>query len=123
MEHVPSPESETLQRRQVETFEARNNRNGRKAIPRGEGDVIYIEKLEAQSGDTVTFEKVLAIIDEAASLFGAPLVQGASVSANVIKNGKGKKVRIFKMKSKKGYRKTMGHRQPILRYRSARSTQ
>ncbi len=77
-----------------------------------EGDVIFIEKLDVQSGDTVKFDQVLAVIDEENSVFGAPTVAGATVTANVVKNGKGKKIRVYKMKPKKGYRRTQGHRQP-----------
>ncbi len=77
-----------------------------------EGDVIFIEKLDVQSGDTVKFDKVLAVIDEDNSVFGAPTVAGAVVTANVVKNGKGRKIRVYKMKPKKGYRRTQGHRQP-----------
>lgn len=77
-----------------------------------EGDVIFIEKLEVEAGDTVTFDKVLAVIDENGSKFGAPLVEGATVQASVVKNGKNKKIRVYKMKPKKGYRLTKGHRQP-----------
>ena len=77
-----------------------------------EGDVIFIEKLDVQSGDTVKFDKVLAVIDEGNSVFGAPMVDGAVVTANVVNNGKSKKIRVYKMKPKKGYRRTQGHRQP-----------
>ena len=77
-----------------------------------EGDVIYVEKLDVQAGDTVKFDQVLAVIDEANSVFGAPTVEGAVVTANVVKNGKSKKIRVYKMKPKKGYRRTQGHRQP-----------
>ena len=77
-----------------------------------EGDVIFIEKLDVQSGDTVKFDKVLAVIDEGNSVFGAPMVDGAVVTANVVKNGKSKKIRFYKMKPKKGYKRTQGHRQP-----------
>ncbi len=77
-----------------------------------EGDVVFVEKLDVQAGDTVTFDRVLAIIDDEGSVFGTPVVEGATVTANVVKNGKGKKIRVYKMKPKKGYRKTIGHRQP-----------
>ena len=77
-----------------------------------EGDILFIEKLDVEAGDTVKFDQVLAIIDEESSVFGAPVVEGATVTANVVKNGKGKKIRVYKMKPKKGYRKTQGHRQP-----------
>ena len=77
-----------------------------------EGDVIFIEKLEAEAGATITFDRVLAVIDEDNSKIGAPIVEGASVTANVVKNGKSRKIRVYKMKPKKGYRRTQGHRQP-----------
>jgi len=77
-----------------------------------EGDVIFIEKLDAQSGDAVKFDQVVAVIDEENSVFGAPVIAGATVSASVVKNGKAKKIRVYKMKPKKGYRRTQGHRQP-----------
>ena len=77
-----------------------------------EGDVIFVEKLDVEAGETVTFDKVLAVVDEETSSFGSPVLEGATVTANVVKNGKGAKVRVYKMKPKKGYRKTQGHRQP-----------
>ena len=77
-----------------------------------EGDTMFIEKLEAEAGQAITFDKVLAILDGDKATFGAPVVEGASVAATVVKNGKGKKVRIFKYNPKKGYRKRQGHRQP-----------
>ena len=76
------------------------------------GDVISIEKLNAEAGEAVKFDRVLAVIDEEGSVFGKPVIEGATVSANVVKNGKSKKIRVFKMKPKKGYRRTQGHRQP-----------
>ena len=77
-----------------------------------EGDVVFIEKLDVEGGDTVKFDRVLAVIDENGSKFGTPVLEGASVEASVVKNGKGKKIRVYKMKPKKGYRLTKGHRQP-----------
>ena len=77
-----------------------------------EGDTLFIEKLEAEAGQAITFDKVLAILDGDKATFGAPVVEGASVAATEVKNGKGKKVRIFKYNPKKGYRKRQGHRQP-----------
>ena len=77
-----------------------------------EGDVVFIEKLDQNAGDTVKFDQVLAIIDGENATFGTPVVEGASVEATVEKNGKGKKIRIFKYNAKKGYRKRQGHRQP-----------
>ena len=77
-----------------------------------EGDTLFIEKLEAEAGQAITFDKVLAILDGDKATFGAPVVEGASVAATVVKNGKGKKVLVFKYKPKKGYHKRQGHRQP-----------
>ena len=85
---------------------------GGKQYKVAEGDVLYIEKLDVEAGETVKFDKVLAIIDGENATFGAPVVEGATVEANVVKNGKGKKIRIFKYNPKKGYRKRQGHRQP-----------
>ena len=69
-----------------------------------EGDTLFIEKLDVNAGDSVVFDQVLAIVDG--------VVEGAKVDATVVKNGKGKKIRIFKYTPKKGYRKRQGHRQP-----------
>ena len=77
-----------------------------------EGDTLFIEKLPVEANDTVKFDKVLAVLDGENTKFGAPVVEGASVEATVVKNGKGKKIRIFKYNAKKGYRKRQGHRQP-----------
>ena len=77
-----------------------------------EGDTLFIEKLEAEAGQAITFDKVLAILDGDKATFGTPVVEGASVEGKIVKNGKGKKIRIFKYNPKKGYRKRQGHRQP-----------
>lgn len=77
-----------------------------------EGDVIFVEKLDVEAGETVKFDRVLAVIDEDKAVFGTPVVENAIVSGNVVKNGKSKKIRVYKMKPKKGYRRTQGHRQP-----------
>ena len=77
-----------------------------------EGDVIYVEKLDVADGESITFDKVLAVVDEVECKFGAPIVEGASVTGTVEKTGKGKKIRVYKMKPKKNYRRTQGHRQP-----------
>ena len=74
-----------------------------------ENDVLFVEKLEAEEGDAVVFDKVLMVNDK----IGAPYVEGAKVSANVVKQGKAKKVIVFKYKSKKNYHKKQGHRQPF----------
>mgnify|MGYP002987613894 CR=1 FL=1 len=77
-----------------------------------EGDTLFIEKLDVNAGDAVVFDQVLAIVDGENSKFGTPVVNGAKVEAKVLKNGKGKKVRVYKYKAKKGYHKRQGHRQP-----------
>ena len=77
-----------------------------------EGDVIYVEKLPVEADETITIDQVLAIVDEESSVFGTPVVEGATVTAKVVKNGKAKKIRVYKMKPKKNYRRTQGHRQP-----------
>jgi len=78
-----------------------------------EGDVIFVEKLEAEDGATVTFDRVLAVSSEGSVTFGKPLVENASVSAKVLGQGRAKKIIVFKYKPKKGYRKKAGHRQPF----------
>ena len=76
-----------------------------------EGDVITVEKLNAEAGDKVTFDKVLLMSDGKDVKVGTPYLD-AAVSGSVVENGKGKKVIIFKYKAKKDYRKKQGHRQP-----------
>ena len=76
-----------------------------------EGDEIFIEKLDVNADDTVTFDKVVAVGGDSLTV-GAPYVDGAAVEAKVIKNGKAKKIRVFKYKAKKNYRRRQGHRQP-----------
>ena len=85
---------------------------GGKQYKVAEGDTLFIEKLPAEAGEAVVFDKVLAILDGDKATFGAPVVEGAKVNASVVKNGKGKKIMIFKYNPKKGYRRRQGHRQP-----------
>ena len=85
---------------------------GGKQYTVAEGDVLYIEKLNAEENATVKFDQVLAVLDGDNSKIGAPIVEGAVVEGTVVKNGKGKKITIFKYKPKKGEKKKMGHRQP-----------
>ena len=85
---------------------------GGKQYKVAEGDTLFIEKLEANEGDTVTFDQVLAVAKDDGMVIGSPVVEGAKVTASVLKNGKAKKVIVYKYKSKKGYHKKQGHRQP-----------
>ncbi len=85
---------------------------GGKQYKVNEGDVIFIEKLDVEAGDKVTFDKVLALSTGEKFAAGAPYVEGASVVANVVKNGKGPKIHVLKYKSKKDSKKKIGHRQP-----------
>lgn len=85
---------------------------GGKQVMVEEGQEIFIEKLDAQEGDTVEFNEVVAIKNRTLRV-GSPYVSGASVTAKVVKHGKGKKITIFKYVAKKGStRKKQGHRQP-----------
>ncbi len=84
---------------------------GGKQYKVAEGDVIFVEKLDAEVDSTYTFDKVLVIGGDEAKI-GAPVVEGATVSAKVLKQGKDKKVIVFKYKPKKNYRRKQGHRQP-----------
>lgn len=77
-----------------------------------EGETIFIEKLDGNQGDTVNFEKVLLISDESDIKVGKPYVEGATVNASILEQGKAKKIIVFKYKAKKDYRKKQGHRQP-----------
>ena len=85
---------------------------GGKQYTVAEGDVLYIEKLEAEAEATVKFDQVLAVLDGEASKIGAPVVEGAAVEAKVVKNGKGKKITVFKYRPKKDSKSIRGHRQP-----------
>lgn len=85
---------------------------GGKQYTAKEGDVLYIEKLDVQPDATVSFDKVLAVGEEGALNFGAPYVEGATVTAKVIKNGKGKKITVLTYRPKKDSKRKMGHRQP-----------
>ncbi|MBO5369264.1 MAG: 50S ribosomal protein L21 [Clostridia bacterium] len=84
---------------------------GGKQYKVSEGDVIFIEKLDAAEGEAVKFDKVLAVGGEKTAI-GTPVVEGASVDATVVANGKSKKIIVFKYKPKKGEKTKQGHRQP-----------
>ena len=76
-----------------------------------EGDVVYFEKLDAEEGKKVTFDKVVLVSDKKVEV-GAPYVKGVKVEGKVLANGKAKKILVYKYKAKKNYRRTQGHRQP-----------
>lgn len=80
-----------------------------------EGDVLFIEKLDAGEGESVEFNRVLAISNGEGLVTGTPIVSNASVSAKVEKHGKGQKIIVYKYKAKKNYRRKQGHRQPYTR--------
>ena len=77
-----------------------------------EGDSIFVEKLAADVDSEVVFDQVLAVDNDGDVKVGAPVVEGAKVTAKVLEQGKQKKIRIFKYKAKSNYRRRMGHRQP-----------
>ncbi len=81
-----------------------------------EGDIVRVEKIEAEKGDAVTFDNVLLIGGDEYAI-GTPTVQGASVSASVVRQFRDKKIVVFKMKRRKRYRKTQGHRQYLTEVR------
>ena len=77
-----------------------------------EGDVVFFEKLDAEEGKKVTFDKVILVSDDKKVQVGSPYVKGIKVEGKVVSHGKGKKILVFKYKAKKNYRRTQGHRQP-----------
>lgn len=78
-----------------------------------EGDVITIEKLEANEGETVQFDRVLTVVKDGSVTLGKPVIAGATVTGQVMAQGKGKKILVFKYKAKSNYRRRQGHRQPF----------
>ena len=85
---------------------------GGKQYKVSEGDTLFVEKLDVNEGESVTFDQVLVTGEGENVTVGAPTVAGATVEAKVVKNGKAKKIYVFKMKRKKNERKKNGHRQP-----------
>ena len=77
-----------------------------------EGDVVFFEKLDVEEGKKVTFDKVILVSNDGKIEVGTPNVKGVKVEGKVVSHGKGKKIRVYKYKAKKNYRRTQGHRQP-----------
>ena len=76
------------------------------------GAKIFVEKIDAEKDSTITLDKVLLIGDKSIKV-GTPYLEGATVTAKVVKHGKEKKIRVFKYKAKANEHKTIGHRQPF----------
>ena len=85
-----------------------------------EQDIIFVEKLDANEGDDIVFDSVLALSDDNGFKAGTPTVAGAKVTAKVLKNGKNKKIYVMKYKSKKNEKKKIGHRQPYTKLQIAK---
>jgi large subunit ribosomal protein L21 len=77
-----------------------------------EGDVVFFEKLDAEEGKKVTFDKVVLVSEEGKVQVGNPYVKSVKVEGKVVSHGKAKKILVYKMKPKKNYRRMQGHRQP-----------
>ena len=88
-------------------------KTGGKQYKVAEGDVLNVEKLDAEKDAEVVFEEVLAIVNDGEVTVGKPFVDGAKVTATVVEQGKGDKILVFKYKAKANYRKRSGHRQPF----------
>ena len=95
---------------------------GGKQYKVSEGDVIFVEKLDVEEGSEITFDKVLAVSSDAGFKAGSPVVDGVSVTANVVKNGKSKKIYVMTYKSKKNEKKKIGHRQPYTKVQIGKIT-
>ena len=88
-------------------------KTGGKQYKVAEGEVIYVEKLDAEAGEAVTFDEVLAVVTDGDVKVGKPIVEGAKVTGKVEAQGKDKKILVFKYKAKSNYRRRQGHRQPF----------
>lgn len=84
---------------------------GGKQYKVNEGDILKVEKLAGEAGDKVTLDEVLILSDGNALKVGSPLVAGAKVTAEVIEQGRSKKITVYKYKKRKNYRRKQGHRQ------------
>jgi len=77
-----------------------------------EGDIVFVEKLDAEENSDLTIDSVIAVGKDDGIVVGAPYVEGASVKAKALKNGKNKKITVFTYRAKKNSKRKMGHRQP-----------
>lgn len=84
---------------------------GGKQYKVAENEIIQVEKLDGEAGDTVSLDKVLMLDDGKSVKIGTPTVKGAAVTAEILEQGRGRKILIFKKKRRKNYRRTRGHRQ------------
>lgn len=87
-------------------------KTGGKQLKAEVGQKLFVEKLNVENGQEVVFDEVLFVGDNGKVKVGTPLVKGAKVTAKVVKNGKAKKVLVFKYKAKSNYHILKGHRQP-----------
>lgn len=85
---------------------------GGKQFRVSEGDILNVEKIEAEQGSVIDIDKVLAVVKDGEVVLGKPYVEGAKAQIKVLEHGKGDKILVFKYKPKKKYRRTQGHRQP-----------
>ena len=88
-----------------------------------EGDIVFVEKLDVNEGEKVTFDKVLLLSDGEKVKVGTPTVKIAKVEATVVEHGKAKKILVYKYKAKKNERKTQGHRQPYTKIKIEKISQ
>jgi large subunit ribosomal protein L21 len=88
-------------------------KSGGKQYKVSEGDLLTVEKIEGNKGDTVSFEEVLMVSSEGDVKVGTPLVNGAKVIGEIMTQSKDSKITVFKMKRRKGYSKKTGHRQNV----------
>lgn len=87
---------------------------GGKQYKVAQGDLVKIEKIDGAVGDSIEFDQVLMVGGDDVKI-GTPLVASAKVKAQIVEQGKAKKIRVFHMRRRKTYRKTYGHRQPLTR--------
>ena len=87
-------------------------KTGGKQYSVSEGDILNVEKLAGEVGESIVFDTVLTVVNDGDVMIGKPVVEGAKVTAKVVEHGKAKKIFVFKYKAKANYRKRQGHRQP-----------